>query len=175
MLTFINNIPLTAHYDSSYAVSTIRSNCILSLHLPQGLPLYVVDVVAPVPSIQDPFRATLVVHTSPACSHELILCRDWRKLLYGRILNACNHNLFSVAGAKYPLSVMPDARHPSVEHGPPFVFQLNMHDIDGLIIPPWAVADKLRPGTLVLIQATPKCWVFNEATSVHKVRCVGLY
>jgi hypothetical protein len=46
MLTFIT---LTARYDSSYAVSTIRSNNILSLHLPQGLPLYIVDVVAPVP------------------------------------------------------------------------------------------------------------------------------
>lgn len=54
-------------------------------------------------------------------------------------------------------------------HQNPRIRQFDIRDVDGSIIPPWAMAEKLTPGTMVRVVVVPNCFIFNNAKSVDKV------
>jgi hypothetical protein len=79
MRVFINNTPLSAHYDKSSRSSRIYSGCLLRLGLMPVLLSYLVDLVAPIPSVRDPFRSDILVQPTDTLSREsdLVLGQDW--------------------------------------------------------------------------------------------------
>ncbi|KAJ7052911.1 hypothetical protein C8F01DRAFT_1261383 [Mycena amicta] len=65
-------------------------------------------------------------------------------------------------GGSYPISLMEGHNHPMFAHMPRSVVQLNIRDVDGQLVKPWECAEKLKPGTLVIIAARPICYVFDK-------------
>ncbi|KAJ7056192.1 hypothetical protein C8F01DRAFT_1157042 [Mycena amicta] len=73
--------------------------------------------------------------------------------------------------AKPPNSVYPRSAWPACEDVDTRftgIKQLDIRDVDGSIIPPWQMAEKLKPGTLVRATATPICWIFVSDSYVDK-------
>ncbi|KAJ7048967.1 hypothetical protein C8F01DRAFT_799094 [Mycena amicta] len=73
--------------------------------------------------------------------------------------------------AKPPNSVYPRSAWPACEDVDTRftgIKQLDIRDVDGSIIPPWQMAEKLKPGTLVRTTATPVCWIFVSDSYVDK-------
>ncbi|KAJ7061431.1 hypothetical protein C8F01DRAFT_1139991 [Mycena amicta] len=70
------------------------------------------------------------------------------------------------AGTTYPRAFMPGAD--SLTSQGPRIRQFKILDVDGTTIPPWEMADKFTPGTLVRATATPTCWIFTKPGSVDK-------
>jgi hypothetical protein len=61
-------------------------------------------------------------------------------------------------GALYDPNLLPDHRGRYFQHKAAKLVQLDMVDIDDNLIAPWDMADKLREGTVVLVEATLVCW-----------------
>lgn len=61
-------------------------------------------------------------------------------------------------GVFYDLDLLPDHQGDYFKHVNAKLVQLDIHDEDDVLIPPWQMHDKLRPGTIVLIDATLVCW-----------------
>ncbi|KAF8181773.1 hypothetical protein BJ912DRAFT_1124992 [Pholiota molesta] len=61
-------------------------------------------------------------------------------------------------GALYDPNLLPDHRGRYFQHKAAKLVQLDMVDVDDNLIAPWEMADKLREGTVVLIEATLVCW-----------------
>jgi hypothetical protein len=61
-------------------------------------------------------------------------------------------------GAFYDPNLLPDHRGNYFNHVNAKLVQLDIRDEDDNLIPPWNMNDKLRPGTIVLIDASLVCW-----------------
>lgn len=54
--------------------------------------------------------------------------------------------------------MLPDHRGNYFKHVNAKLVQLDIRDETDVLIPPWNMCQKLRPGTIVLINATLVCW-----------------
>jgi hypothetical protein len=61
--------------------------------------------------------------------------------------------------------MLPDHRGPYFQQKKSKLIQLDIRDINDQLIPPWHMYEKLRPGTLVLIQGSLICWIMKESNS----------
>lgn len=61
-------------------------------------------------------------------------------------------------GSFYDPNLHPGHRGEYFKHVNAKLVQLDIRDEDDNLIPPWDMFDKLRPGTMVLIDATLVCW-----------------
>ncbi|KDR77061.1 hypothetical protein GALMADRAFT_225196 [Galerina marginata CBS 339.88] len=61
-------------------------------------------------------------------------------------------------GRFYPLEMLPDHRGDYFQQEHAKLVQLEMLDTDEKLIPPWEAYDKLRVGTVVLVETTLVCW-----------------
>lgn len=65
-------------------------------------------------------------------------------------------------GALYDPNLLPDYKGPYFEHVNTKLIQHDIRDIEENLIAPWDAYEALCPGTVVLIEATLKCWIFAE-------------
>ncbi|KAG2003490.1 hypothetical protein CC2G_004091 [Coprinopsis cinerea AmutBmut pab1-1] len=73
-------------------------------------------------------------------------------------------------GALYDPSLLPDYGGPRFALTAARLNQPDVRDVAGDIVPPWLFWDKLRPGTVVLINATLHCYVMPAASSGRNSR-----
>ncbi|KAJ7048762.1 hypothetical protein C8F01DRAFT_1188472 [Mycena amicta] len=66
------------------------------------------------------------------------------------------------ANSTYPRSAWPACT--SVPTKFTHLKQLDIRDVDGTFIPPWEMAAKFTPGTLVRATVSPVCWIFVKDT-----------
>ncbi|PPR06558.1 hypothetical protein CVT24_001578 [Panaeolus cyanescens] len=77
-------------------------------------------------------------------------------------------------GALYDPGLLPDHGGPLFMHQKARLVQLDMRDEDDNLIMPWQVYDKLRPGTIVLVDTTLVCWHIFDGNN-NLVRRHGAY
>jgi hypothetical protein len=58
-------------------------NRVVDACLPAQLPSSLADVVAPIPSLADPLCTSVLLHVTPMLSHDIVLGRDWCRLVSG--------------------------------------------------------------------------------------------
>jgi len=58
----------------------------------------------------------------------------------------------------YDPDLLPDHRGDYFKHVHAKLVQLDIRDENDMLIPPWDMYDNLRPGTVVLIDASLVCW-----------------
>ena len=68
-------------------------------------------------------------------------------------------------GAYYPLSLLSDHGGTLFKQELTKLVQLDIRDSDNNLIPPWDMYDKLRPGTIVIIEGTLVCWHISGGES----------
>jgi hypothetical protein len=74
-------------------------------------------------------------------------------------------------GALYDPYVLDDHRGPYFAHVHAKVVQQDIRDVDGNLVPPWFMKDKLRAGTVVLIIVSLHCWMITDkGNRTKKVR-----
>ena len=61
-------------------------------------------------------------------------------------------------GSFYDPDLLPDHRGDYFKHVHAKLVQLDIRDENDTLIPPWDMYDNLRPGTVVLIDASLVCW-----------------
>ncbi|KAJ3517667.1 hypothetical protein NLJ89_g346 [Agrocybe chaxingu] len=64
--------------------------------------------------------------------------------------------------AFYPLDLLPDHHGNYFQQTHAKLVQHDVFDADENLIPPWLFYDKLRPGTVVVVEATLICWHINS-------------
>ena len=61
-------------------------------------------------------------------------------------------------GTFYDPNLLPDHQGDYFKHVHAKLVQLDIRDENDMLIPPWDMYDNLRPGTVVLIDASLVCW-----------------
>ncbi len=78
-------------------------------------------------------------------------------------------------GSFYDPNLLPDHRGDYFKHVNAKLVQLDIRNEENNLIPPWDMYDKLRPGTIVLVDASLVCWhIFTKGRGDHLDRKVRI-
>ena len=73
-------------------------------------------------------------------------------------------------GSLYMPDLLPDHNQPEIHHTASVrVEQHDVRDVEGNLIKPWDMPDKLRPGTFIKAMVQPTCWIYRTADKINKV------
>lgn len=78
-------------------------------------------------------------------------------------------------GAYYDPDLLPDHRGDLFQHEQAKLVQQDIKDINNNLVAPWDMQEKLRPGTIVVIDSTLVTWhIFAKGTfKARKVSCIS--
>ena len=67
-------------------------------------------------------------------------------------------------GAYYDPRLLPDYGGPCFDHREARLKQLDIHDEEKKLIPPWKLYDALKPGTIILADISLHCYIYPKKT-----------
>ena len=81
----------------------------------------------------------------------------WSNIIYIMLFQLSTLNIVELS-AFYDPNLLHDHWGDYFKHVHAKLVQLDICDDDDVLIPPWNIVDKLRPGTVILIDASLVCW-----------------